>query len=68
MKVYCVNNEKAFNNDMNLTVGKWYEVIVDGDICCSIFNDKGEKYIYRKSRFLSPEESKKQLIKERFEK
>jgi len=67
-KVYCIDNKSIPNSvDVCLTVKRWYEVLDYTYLAYLVLDDKNRKYYYKKSRFLSPEDAKKQLIKERFE-
>lgn len=62
-KIYFINNHSV---DSTLTIGKWYGIIVETERHYYINHDKGYESGFYKSRFLSPEDTKKQLVKERF--
>ena len=64
MKVYCINNSKV---EGSLTVNKLYDVIRHSESTYYVINNRGYDTGFLKYRFLSPEDLKKQLVKERFE-
>lgn len=62
LKVYCINNDSG----APLTIGKWYDVIRIMDSMYVIINDVNKTDLFFSWRFLSQEDLKKQLIKERY--
>lgn len=60
MKVLCINND--YNSYLN--IGKWYEIIGEGNFGYKIINDHGDKRWYRKSRFKTQAEVREEKLNE----
>jgi len=63
-KVYCIYAK--YITDC-LTANKWYDVISETEDYYDIISDSGYVVAFYKWRFLSTEEAKKRIVKERFE-
>ena len=69
MKIVCINNGEmsgAMETFVNLTIGKYYEVIGDNispnDSVFTIINDIGNRGSYYFGRFITLEESRNEKI------
>lgn len=73
MKVICIKNKKLLNIQFypsyedSLTIGKWYEVLDDYDNSqYLIVSDNNMRSKFKRERFLTEEEYKKQLHEQKF--
>jgi hypothetical protein len=69
MKVMCIDNKYISNkrieicNCYNITIGKWYDILLESDTHYKITHDLGVKHNYPKELFLTEKKLRKLKLK-----